>query len=124
MEKIAFVSRKHGRKSGFGTVRMIGGLCFAIFPRRAERRVYFGIPGAHDNFLQVSDAKWDGKDNSLAATIAAGCSLIEKSDPVTWVDDYSAKALEEVRAKTETACREYILELLAEHKAFKGKDWK
>lgn len=123
MEKVVFVSRKHGRKPRHGTVGMIGGTCFAIIPVRTSRTVFFGIPGAGEDFLEVHAEPWSGKDDVLDSLVATASASIAKLDPQTWVD-FSARALEEVRAKQATAHRDYLLALLAEHRAFKGKDWK
>lgn len=124
MEKITLVSQKHGRKPRHGTVGMIGGVCFATVPVRALRRVYFAIPGADEDFLQVAEVEWNGKAETLDAVLTQAVRKIESSDPQGWVDTFSATTLEEVRNKTLTAHREYLFALLAEHKAFTGKDWK
>lgn len=124
MEKIAFVSQKHGRKTRHGTLTMIGGISFAIVPVKADRTVYFGIPGAHEDFLHVYAEPWDGDKESLESTIAAATGKLENTKPIDWVDTFSARTLEKVRAKELKCHREYIEALLEAHKAFNGKEWK
>lgn len=129
MENVTFVSLKHGRKTRRGYYTMIGikrdERSFAVCPCKADRAVYFGIPGAYEDFLQVYAEPWDGDKESLDAAIASATSKLVGTNPHLWVDDYDSRTLEKVRTKEIKAHREYILALLESFKAFNhGKEWK
>lgn len=124
-EKISIVHYVAGRKTRHGHLTMIGGISFAIIPSKQDRVVYFGIPGAHEDFLQVYAEDWNTKDDEpVDAAIERGRIKLEQSEPLKWADDFARRTLEEVRAKKRKWSREYIEALLASYEAFNGKEWK
>ena len=124
MENASFVSLKHGRKPRRGWYGMIGGISFAVCPCKANRAVYFGIPGAHEDFLQVYAEPWNGDKESLDAAVEHATSKLVSTNPQSWVDEYDSRTLEKVRTKEIKTHREYILALLESFKAFNnGKEW-
>lgn len=129
MENVIFVSIKHGRKTRRGYYDMIGvkrdERSFAVCPSKADRAVYFGIPGADGDFIQVYVEPWDGDKDSLDAAIKQATSKLIATNPHEWVDDYDTRTLDKIRSKELTAHREYIFALLECFKVYNnGEDWK
>lgn len=124
MEKIVFVSRKHGRKTRHGYVDSIAGHSFAVCPVKADRTVYFGMPGAHEDFIQVYAEAWNGDADTLTGVIASSFAQIEKLNTAVLVQEFSARTLGKVRAKEIQVHKEYIKALLDEHIVYKGVPWK
>lgn len=123
MEKIVFVSQKHGRKTRHGFCTLIGEVSFAVVADKAERAILFGIPGEDDDFIQAYVTEWSGKDADLDEAVRMGTERLEKSNPQEWVPDFSNRTLNEVRAKTLTCHKEYAVALFCEYRAFNGKEW-
>lgn len=127
MENLNIIHYVKGRKVRRGYIDSIGGISFAIFPAKADRCIYFAIPGAGERedavFLQCYAEDWD-KDVPVEEAIAKGVAALEKTNPETWVEDFSAKTLQDARDNKRKWHREYLLALLDEHEAFKGVKWK
>ena len=124
MEKISIVHYVAGRKTRHGYVTVIGDVSFCVIPAKAEQKVYFGIPGVDNDFLQVYAEDWATGDESVESAIDRARIKLEKTLPSDWVDDYSRRTLEEVRKKKPKWHRDYLTALLADYKVYHNKDWK
>jgi hypothetical protein len=123
MENISIVHFVAGRKVRRGLIDMIGGYSFALIPDKSKGCVYVAMVGAREDFLQVSAEDWAVGDEPVEAALQRARERIEQSKPESWLENYSARALEEVRAKKRKWHKDYILALLEEHEVYKGKKW-
>jgi len=105
MERVSLIHTHRGIKKYLGTISHIGGIAFCTIPHKASRKIYIGLVGPKEDFLEVLIHKYE-PNITMEQAIVDAHNRILKSKPKTWADSYSAQALK--KAEELGLCKEYI----------------
>ena len=105
-------------KRGLVTMASSHAVCIVHY----NRLVYFGIPGAGDDWIEVHSIKLSA--DKPTQEVQEGLKLVAAALKDTnttwdkdWLDTYKANPIKDAHP-------DYVRAVLASHKAFTGKDWK
>lgn len=129
MERVRLCTKEHGILPALGTIDTYDmgpghRMCISIVVHKQKRRVFFAIPGSDADFIEVHNERVTDGDSDAATERGMRIVRTLHQKYGELFHSFSDAMLKGQRAKEHKLHREYLLALLAEHKAFQGKDWK
>jgi len=99
-------------------------MCIATIAHKQKKRVFFSIPGAQQQFIEVHNERVT--DGDYEDAIERGMQVVRNMYPKfgDMFLDFHDVMLKAQRAKKVQLHRDYLLANLAAYKVNEGKDWK